>query len=113
YADRAEYLDHVHQYGIDVHAWGAGWQARKRIDLPTLKAAVSFFEDERLDGVKRLLRPRNGSVAGLAAGDGIDTSAYGHPRLRHGDLVKTFSSARISLGFATAGDSHRQGSSRL
>src|SRR4029077_6295268 len=32
---------------------------------------------------------------------------YGGPRLLHRDLVRMFSQSRISLGFATAGESHR------
>ncbi|HEY1298830.1 MAG TPA: glycosyltransferase, partial [Chloroflexota bacterium] len=37
----------------------------------------------------------------------IDTSAFGGPRLLQRDLVRMFSQSRLSLGFATAGDSHR------
>jgi spore maturation protein CgeB len=107
YADRADYLDYLYQHGIDVRAWGAGWQPRKHLDLATLKAALALFEDERLDGLKRLLRRRNGGATAAEA-DGIDTSRYGGPRLLHSDMVKTFSHARVSLGFATAGSSHKQ-----
>jgi hypothetical protein len=109
YADRADYLDHLRAHGVDAHAWGAGWQARRRFDVPTVKAALALVEDERLDGVRRMLRRQNGSAPVVATGDGLDTSAYGHPRMLHSDLVRTFSRARISLGFATAGDSHRRG----
>ena len=107
YADRAAYLDYLYQQGIDVRAWGAGWQPRKRLDMATLKAALALVEDERLDGISRLLRHRNGT-ASHASTDRIDTSAYGHPRLLFADLVRTFSQARISLGLATAGQSHTQ-----
>jgi spore maturation protein CgeB len=108
YADRAELLDHLYRAGVDVRAWGAGWQSTKKLDLPTLKAAIALVEDERLDGVRRLLRrrPTAPTVANGVA-DGVDTAAYGGPRLLHADLVRTFSQSRISLGFATAGDSHR------
>jgi spore maturation protein CgeB len=106
YADRADFLDHLHRHGIDVRAWGAGWQARKRLDLANLKAALALVEDERLDGVRRLLQRTASSANGTAA-DVIDTSAYGGPRLLHRDLVRVFSQSRISLGFATAGNSHQ------
>jgi spore maturation protein CgeB len=105
YADRAEFLDHLYRNGVGVHAWGAGWQRHRRVDLSTFKAAFALLEDEKLDGVRRMLRRRNGTHANGEA-DAVDTSAYGHPRLLHADLVRTFSKARISLGFATAGDSH-------
>jgi spore maturation protein CgeB len=36
----------------------------------------------------------------------IDTSAFGGPRLLQHDLVRMFSRSRLSLGFATAGESH-------
>jgi hypothetical protein len=49
-----------------------------------------------------LLVPPDGPPA-----DGIDTSAFGGPRLLQHDLVRMFSRSRLSLGFATAGDSHR------
>jgi len=39
--------------------------------------------------------------------DDVDTSAFGAPRLLQRDLVRRFSQSRLSLGFATAGDSHR------
>jgi spore maturation protein CgeB len=131
YADRAEFLQHLYLNGIDVRAWGAGWQSRKRLDLPHLKAGLALVEDERMDGVRRLLRQRFGRsrvapqrVEGeprWASGQGfngrprdgdvhqepIDTSAYGGPRLLQRDLVRMFSQSRLSLGFATAGDSHK------
>jgi hypothetical protein len=94
---------------VAVEAWGAGWQARRKLDIATAKAALALFEDERLDGFRRLLQRGNGVASpGTASVDQVDTSAYGHPRLLHADLVKTFSQARISLGFATAGNSHKQ-----
>jgi spore maturation protein CgeB len=37
---------------------------------------------------------------------GLDTASFGGPRLLQADLVKTFSQSRLSLGFATAGNSH-------
>jgi spore maturation protein CgeB len=108
YADRASFLDHLHRHGIDVRAWGAGWQTRKRLDVANVKAALALVEDERLDGVRRLLR-RNRAVANgsASADDAVDTRAYGGPRLLHRDLVRMFSESRISLGFATAGNSHQ------
>jgi hypothetical protein len=199
YADRAQLLNYLHCGGVNVKAWGAGWQPRKRLDVAQLKAGLALIEDERLDGLQRLIRhslrglaPRrfhqgeasysagrpqpvlvdNGhqraSVGGpqrplaaltlqssvvatqnLATGDkaqlevgeakgspledgqsprsadganagyvdtaavhapaqtdGIDTSAFGGPRLLQRDLVRAFSQSRLSLGFATAGESH-------
>ncbi|MBV9580008.1 MAG: glycosyltransferase family 1 protein [Chloroflexi bacterium] len=130
YADRAELLQHLYANGVAVRAWGAGWQARKRLDVAQVKAGLALIEDERWDGVQRLVRKR---VAGVAGGskrdvdtrvkedgeDGgletpirarapspIDTSRFGGPRLLQRDLVRMFSQSRLSLGFATAGDSH-------
>jgi spore maturation protein CgeB len=115
YADRAELLVHLHRAGIAVRAWGAGWQRRKRPSLATLRAAWSFVEDERLDGLRRLLRERvrraaGPRVHGSADADPAleqDVACFGGPRLTFRDLVRTFSRSRVSLGFATAGDSHR------
>jgi spore maturation protein CgeB len=123
YADRAEMLAHLHKHGVAVHAFGAGWQVRKRLDLAQLKAALALVEDERWDGVRRLARSRIRRFAGQSAGrlgtaptapctenapgDRIDTSGFGGPRLLQRDLVAMFSRSRLSLGFATAGDSHR------
>jgi hypothetical protein len=108
YADRADFLEHLHEHGVRVHAWGAGWQPGKHLDLAHAKAALALVEDEGLDGVRRLLRPRPGSNGTAAAppGAGVDTSAFGGPRLLHGDLIRMFSQSRLSLGFSTAGNSH-------
>jgi hypothetical protein len=109
YADRAEYLCYLHEQGVQVRAWGAGWQLRKKLDLANAQAALALVEDERLDGVRRIFRARRSMPAPKVTTNGtqaLDTSAFGGPRLLHRDLVRTFSQSRISLGFATAGDSH-------
>jgi spore maturation protein CgeB len=109
YADRAEFLQHLHGHGVAVRAWGAGWQARKRLDVAHAKAALALVEDERFDGLRRMLRKRlkrSGTAAQVAV-DPVDTSAFGGPRLLQTDLVRMFSQSRVSLGFATAGDSHK------
>jgi spore maturation protein CgeB len=105
YADRAGYLDHLHHNGLDVRAWGAGWQPRKRLDMAHAKAALALVEDERFDGIRRLVR-RTPPSAHVGLADAVDTSAYGGPRLLQRDLVRMFSQSRLSLGFATAGSSH-------
>ncbi|GAC1322571.1 MAG: hypothetical protein NVSMB2_19930 [Chloroflexota bacterium] len=125
YADRTEYLQHLYMHGVGVRAWGAGWQPRKGLDVAHAKAAWALVEDERMDGVRRLVRqrlaryrtqsvlaPGSPNVAERVtampdtAAQRIDTSAYGGPRLLQRDLIKMYSESRISLGFATAGDSH-------
>ncbi len=136
YADRAELLQHLYLNGVNVRAWGAGWQTQKRLDVASVKAGLALIEDERFDGVSRIARARlrSASTAVLervrvAAGPEhslrrtasdvvppdatatpeapIDTSPFGAPRLLQRDLVRMFSRSRLSLGFATAGDSHR------
>jgi spore maturation protein CgeB len=142
YADRAELLQHLYANGVAVRAWGAGWQARKRLDVAHVKAGLALVEDERFDGVRRLARERikgigarlpslrrpnlglvqsrgkpvqvtresltsRGCGRAQSGGDTVDTSAFGAPRLLQRDLVRMFSQSRLSLGFATAGDSHR------
>ncbi len=155
YADRADFLSHLYTNGINVRAWGAGWQPRKRMDVANAKAALALIEDERFDGVRRLLSggfrrgshysPRGAkkpsgnevfvpgeargelaesahdtSTAGAARDEAkvgavrfgantadVDTSSFGGPRLLQHELIKMFSQSRLSLGFATAGDSHR------
>jgi spore maturation protein CgeB len=127
YADRADFLDYLRRNGVNVRAWGAGWQTQKRFDVAHARAALALLEDERLDGVRRMLkhrlerRPPTRPVheqptrpvhepptdRALAADQPhVDTSAFGGPRLLQTDLVKNFSQSRISLGFATAGNSH-------
>jgi hypothetical protein len=196
YADRAQFLSYLRANNVDVRAWGAGWQPAKRVDLAHAKAALALIEDERFDGLARLLRqrlerrsrtarppqlefggdhrqdgaaqlrgqaftsaatpepalvenvaaPRSSrehagpaprwtpahDVAGdigapdataaatshdgaatraeaapsCAVADSVDTRAFGGPRLLQRDLIRMFSRSRISLGFATAGDSH-------
>jgi hypothetical protein len=112
YADRAELLGHLYASGVAVRAWGAGWQARKRLDVAQLKAGLALVEDERWDGVRRLVRQRLARSESAGATDTlvdnhVDTSDFGGPRLLQRDLVAMFSRSRLSLGFATAGDSHR------
>ncbi len=146
YADRADFLSHLYRNGVDVRAWGAGWQPHKRLDVAHAKAALALIEDERLDGVRRLLTtrfgrgshyspreaknlPRKGvftpdvakdkiapseigctidpsEARGTIARTEVDTTAFGGPRLLQIELLKMFSQSRLSLGFATAGDSH-------
>lgn len=114
YADRADFLHHLHANGVGVRAWGAGWQARKRRDLATAKAALALVEDERLDGVLRILRRRrSGAATGAPNPDQSDptleagVASFGGPRLLQADLIRAYSQSRLTLGFATAGDSHR------
>jgi hypothetical protein len=113
YADRAQFLSHLRCNGIDARAWGAGWQPVKRLDVAHARAALALVEDERFDGLARLVRQRlarpRGPRASEAPADGVDTSAFGGPRLLQRDLIRMFSQSRISLGFATAGDSHLGG----
>jgi spore maturation protein CgeB len=142
YADRADLLSHLRSNAVDVRAWGAGWQPIKRLDVAHARAALALVEDERFDGLARLLRRRlsrssERSAMSAAAdevdttafgrstrfdakrlgrgarptrspvpADEVDTSAFGGPRLLQRDLIRMFSRSRISLGFATAGDSH-------
>jgi hypothetical protein len=118
YADRADFLSHLHRHGIQVRAWGAGWQPRKRLSLATLKAGLALFEDEGVYGLRRVIRRRDHyglrrvirrrDHAPPAGGppDQAQDVPFGGPRLMHVDLVRTFSQSRISLGFATAGESH-------
>jgi len=138
YADRAEFLQYLRTGGVDVRAWGAGWQPRKKLDVAHAKAALALIEDERFDGLRRLARQHGDGLLRLgqrkrpspalescAAPDGsahkatlaeapnshggsdVDTSPFGGPRLLQLELIKMFSQSRISLGFATAGDSHQ------
>jgi spore maturation protein CgeB len=112
YADRADLLSHLYTHDVAVRAWGAGWQAHKRLDVAQLKAGLALVEDERFDGVQRLVRnflrrpTANGTSHTERDTEYIDTSAFGGPRLLQRDLVRMFSRSRLSLGFATAGDSH-------
>jgi spore maturation protein CgeB len=113
YADRADFLTHLHTNGIDVRAWGAGWAPRKRLDVAHAKAALALVEDERLDGVRRLavasarsrVFPSTGPPRGTAS-DTQQPTPFGGPRLLQSDLIRRFSQSRLSLGFATAGASH-------
>jgi hypothetical protein len=127
YADRAELLQHLYVNGVSVRAWGAGWQTRKRLDVASVKAGLALIEDERLDGVSRIARGRLRALSSATFGrrsksifennandtearspeKPIDTSPFGAPRLLQRELVRMFSQSRLSLGFATAGDSHR------
>jgi spore maturation protein CgeB len=113
YADRADFLTHLHQNGIDVRAWGAGWASQKRLDVAHAKAALALIEDERFDGVQRLAAAGARSwVMGFGGPRNDPTpntqhpTPFGGPRLLQRDLVKLFSQSRLSLGFATAGESH-------
>jgi spore maturation protein CgeB len=108
YADRAELLQLLRQHGLDARAWGAGWSTCKRLDVAHLKAAAALYEDERFDGIQRFSRrwiwPR--ATAAQPQPNTVDTLGWGGPRLLQRDLVKVFSKSRVSLGFATAGNSH-------
>jgi len=137
YADRAQFLSDLRTHGVDARAWGAGWQPVKRLDTAHARAALALIEDERFDGLARLVRQRLarrspatvapapavvegqgvGGLIGLvrerpmptqssASADTIDTRAFGGPRLLQRDLIRMYSRSRVSLGFATAGDSH-------
>jgi glycosyltransferase involved in cell wall biosynthesis len=94
---------------VAVRAWGAGWQPRKRISVAQAKAALALIEDERLDGLRRMVRQHlaRSSPATNHVSEAVDTSAFGGPRLLQHDLVRMFSRSRLSLGFATAGESHK------
>lgn len=110
YADRADLLARLRDEGVDARAWGAGWAAGKRVDAAHARAALALFEDERFDGLARLTRRWVWPEAAPPAGSNhaVDASGWGGPRLLQSDLVRTFSKSRISLGFSTAGNSHRE-----
>src|SRR5258708_11478796 len=76
YADRADFLTHLHQNGIDVRAWGAGWASQKRLDVAHATAALALLEDERFDGVRRLIR-RSAAQNGHNAPTEVDTKTFG------------------------------------
>ncbi len=113
YADRADLLSYLHANGVHVRAWGAGWQTHKRLTLAQVKAGLALIEDERFDGVHRIVRDRlsrwraTNSVGDAEVEPHVDTSSFGGPRLLQRDLVRMFSQSRLSLGFATAGESHK------
>ncbi len=132
YADRADMLRYLHDNGVRIRAWGAGWQPRKSVDVAHVKAALALVEDERWDGVRRMARARlrgvlrrrgpqrpvaihreghvtseSLSTAPIQTQDTVDTAPFGGPRLLQRDLVRMFSQSHLSLGFATAGNSHR------
>ena len=97
YADRADFLQHLHCSGVDVRAWGAGWQPRKRLDLAHAKAALALVEDERLDGLARMLVAEAAEVVECVGS-------------RHGRCFKveraaastSFSTARSPMWFASS-----------
>jgi hypothetical protein len=91
YADRAEFLDHLDANGIQVRAWGAGWEPRKRLDVAHVKAALALIEDERVDGVRRLIRrrlrpPMNISPVGLMVAHDCLTQTSSVCSLRAGSV---------------------------
>ncbi|MBI4494291.1 MAG: glycosyltransferase [Chloroflexi bacterium] len=119
YADRADYVLHLKQQGVDVRVWGAGW--RRGVDpRGAVGALLSVVEDEgpralaeaagaRLRRVLwRAPAPGGTGMAGPSLGDQELRPIAGH-RLVQADMVQLFSRSRISLGFATVGDSHRAG----
>lgn len=119
YADRAEMLACLARNDVSVHAWGAGWRTAKQPSMATLRAALALVEDEGLPGFARVVGGRLGRHLGggpslvaerVEENDDGDleqvVQTFGGPRLLHRDLVRMFSRSRISLGFATAGDSH-------
>jgi spore maturation protein CgeB len=57
--------------------------------------------------VRRILSRKAPTETSHNGAHQVDTSAFGGPRLLHRDLVRMFSQSRLSLGFATAGDSHK------
>lgn len=129
YADRAAYVLHLARNGVQVRVWGAGWR-RGLAPAGALAASLSVLEDEgprsllqalrgKLGGLARRVPPvgANGRVAApagpaparVAPGDDVERelrALAGH-RLLHGQMVRLFSRSRVSLGFATVGDTHR------
>ena len=89
YADRADFLDHLFRHGIDVRAWGAGWQTHKRLDVAHARAALALIEDERLDGIRRLIRHRLSSAH-------AQTQASAQPESRHVMLWRPAAAAKGS-----------------
>jgi spore maturation protein CgeB len=121
YADRADYVLHLKQQGVDVRVWGAGW--RGRLDLAgAASGLLSVLEDEGpralLDAAtaraRRLLgRGAPGAHATGAEGrnghDDAELRAISGHRLLHSEMVRLFSRSRISMGFATVGNTHSSG----
>src|SRR5439155_15902017 len=87
YADRAQFLSDLRSHGVDARAWGAGWQPAKRLDVAHARAALALLEDERFDGLARLVRQRLSRRSATTAAP-ADTRAFGGPRLLQRDLIR-------------------------
>ena len=94
YLNREEYLNHLFTNGIDVRAWGPGWQSQTGPLLSPYRSAV------RLAGrLKRRFLDRQRSQGP----QGLPSDRCGPP-LSDEELVKMYSRSLISLGFSEVRD---------
>lgn len=93
YADRAEYVRHLLDGGIDVRVWGLGWKA-----LCPPESALRRVRWWAGRAKRKWLRQPCPAVT-------LPGSACGAP-LTDDEMIRMYSRSQISLGFSVVGASH-------
>lgn len=91
YGERPEYIQYLLEAGVAVHVWGFGWERYTAQQL----SATSLLRGawRRLRGVEQSLVQLPANIVGN--------------RLSDEEMVRTYSKAKINLGFSTCGDTHQ------
>jgi len=117
YGERSDYIRHLWKQGIDIRVWGQGWlDAAQEHDSSRFLTKLLKYAGKttRLDGwkvaahtiVRKLRQPASASRIIERTGGDLPTSMLGPP-LSDDEMVKMYSRSKISLGFSTCGETHR------
>ena len=124
YGDRPELMGRLFAAGLDVHAFGAGWQEVQALSNPSLANKLWWAVQHPIKVSQRLAgkihhRPatditaRRSDSAEPPGGAPLNGARRDlPPENRHAplddeDMIRMYSRSRVALGFGTCGDTHR------
>lgn len=108
YALRARYIEYLLSHGVEVHAYGPGWQYGSTSALRSMAKRGKYILQSVL---ARSAESQYHASAGLADHDfrrllGKRYPANMHPPLTDEALVKLYSRSQVSLGFLEVFEAH-------
>jgi len=111
YGDRPAYVRFLLDHGVDVHAFGPGWErlrasaAPPRQAHPLRRLGHIARRLSTLDGWRRAFERLTGSAASAPAP--VIPDANAGPPLSDEEMILLYSRSKINLGFSTCGETHR------
>ncbi len=110
YGDRAGYIRHLLDEGIDTRVWGQGW-IQPAFDGSIIKKVFNknrLRELTTLEGLQTLPRKIHSKVCKRLDNTTVPSECCG-PSLEDDEYIRMYSRSRVNLGFSACGETHRSG----